>query len=159
MEDKQGYPSDLADKVLVRMPYGMRDRLKTAAKANNRTMNAEIVARLDQSLGAVGMDEAAQHLPLHAAKIDQLEMRIELATSQLESLRVQKQFAERELSTVERVYDGDDTRRPTIDYHRQEVQQLVEKVSQAACKLKELEDELGRVQSNMQSYFTGRTGL
>lgn len=28
----------------------MRDRLKEAAKANNRTMNAEVVARLEQSL-------------------------------------------------------------------------------------------------------------
>lgn len=49
MTEKNLYPSDQADKVLVRMPDGMRDRLKDAAKANNRTMNAEIVARLEQS--------------------------------------------------------------------------------------------------------------
>lgn len=49
MNDKTAFPSDTADKVLVRMPDGMRDNLKTAAKANNRTMNAEIVARLQQS--------------------------------------------------------------------------------------------------------------
>lgn len=47
MTEKNLYPSDQADKVLVRMPDGMRDRLKEAAKANNRTMNAEIVARLE----------------------------------------------------------------------------------------------------------------
>ena len=46
MEDKHAFPSDAADKVLVRMPDGMRDSLKKAAKANNRTMNAEIIARL-----------------------------------------------------------------------------------------------------------------
>lgn len=41
-----------ADKYIVRFPDGMRDQLKEAAKANNRTMNAEIVARLQESFGA-----------------------------------------------------------------------------------------------------------
>lgn len=49
MEDKPVYPSDLADKVLVRMPDGMRDKLKALAKTNNRTLNAEIIARLQNS--------------------------------------------------------------------------------------------------------------
>ncbi|WP_053843941.1 Arc family DNA-binding protein [Paracidovorax avenae] len=49
MEPKIQYPSDQADKVLVRMPDGMRDQLKSAAKANNRTLNAEIVSRLQDS--------------------------------------------------------------------------------------------------------------
>lgn len=35
------------DKVIVRLPYGMRDRIKLAAEANNRSMNAEIVAALE----------------------------------------------------------------------------------------------------------------
>lgn len=35
-----------ADKYIVRFPAGMRDRIAEAAKANNRSMNAEIVARL-----------------------------------------------------------------------------------------------------------------
>lgn len=37
------------DKVIVRLPDGMRDRIKAAAKANKRSMNAEIVARLEES--------------------------------------------------------------------------------------------------------------
>lgn len=49
MENKDAFPSDVADKVLVRMPDGMRDKLKAAAKTNCRTMNAEIVARLEQT--------------------------------------------------------------------------------------------------------------
>lgn len=44
--DKPAFPSDEADKFVVRMPPGLRDELKAAAQANNRTMNAEIVARL-----------------------------------------------------------------------------------------------------------------
>ncbi|AWC21406.1 Mnt [Aminobacter sp. MSH1] len=38
------------DQYIVRFPDGMRDRLKSAAEANNRSLNAEIVARLDTSL-------------------------------------------------------------------------------------------------------------
>ncbi|QDI82365.1 Arc family DNA-binding protein [Methylorubrum populi] len=45
-------PSDIADKFMLRMPEGMRDRLKTAAEENNRSMNAEIIARLQVSLDA-----------------------------------------------------------------------------------------------------------
>ena len=37
------------DKFMVRMPDGMRDEIAKAAKANNRSMNAEIVARLEYS--------------------------------------------------------------------------------------------------------------
>lgn len=36
--------------VNFRMPVDLRDRIKAAAEANNRSMNAEIVSRLDDSL-------------------------------------------------------------------------------------------------------------
>lgn len=35
-----------ADQFQVRLPEGMRDEIAAAAKANGRSMNAEIVARL-----------------------------------------------------------------------------------------------------------------
>ena len=38
-----------ADQYPFRFPEGMRDRIKTAAKANRRSMNAEIIARLEQT--------------------------------------------------------------------------------------------------------------
>src|SRR5690606_18288108 len=46
-------PSQKLDQYIVRLPDGMRDRLKAAAAANNRSMNAEIVSRLERypSLG------------------------------------------------------------------------------------------------------------
>lgn len=37
------------DKYIVRLPDGMRDEIKAAAATANRSMNAEIVARLSQS--------------------------------------------------------------------------------------------------------------
>ncbi|WP_083444871.1 Arc family DNA-binding protein [Pseudorhodobacter aquimaris] len=39
------------DKFVLRLPDGMRDRIKAAADANSRSMNAEIVDRLDTSFG------------------------------------------------------------------------------------------------------------
>lgn len=46
---KPAYPSDQQDKFMLRLPDGMRDRIKAAAERNNRSMNAEIVSRLEQS--------------------------------------------------------------------------------------------------------------
>jgi hypothetical protein len=46
---KKEFPSDKLDQYIVRFPEGMRDRIRDAAKANNRSMNAEIVARLEAS--------------------------------------------------------------------------------------------------------------
>ncbi|CAH1652116.1 Arc-like DNA binding domain-containing protein [Hyphomicrobiales bacterium] len=45
----QETPSRDLDKVIVRLPDGMREQLKEAAKFAKRSMNAEIVARLADS--------------------------------------------------------------------------------------------------------------
>lgn len=53
-----------SEQVMVRLPDGMRDRIREAAEQNNRSMNAEIVAALEEafperiSLGAF-LDEWA----------------------------------------------------------------------------------------------------
>lgn len=39
-----------ADQFPLRLPNGMRDQLKQSAEANGRSMNAEIVARLEATL-------------------------------------------------------------------------------------------------------------
>ena len=45
-------PSRSAEQFVVRLPDGMRDRISDAAKAAGRSMNAEIVARLQASFEA-----------------------------------------------------------------------------------------------------------
>ena len=40
----------LADKYVLRLPDGMRDKLAALAKANNRSMNAEIVLILQRAI-------------------------------------------------------------------------------------------------------------
>ena len=46
---KEKYPSEQQERFIVRLPDGMRDRIKAAAERNNRSMNAEIVARIESS--------------------------------------------------------------------------------------------------------------
>jgi predicted DNA-binding protein len=46
-------PSVSQDKFIIRLPDGMRERIKEAADANGRTMTAEIVWRLEKSLTTV----------------------------------------------------------------------------------------------------------
>lgn len=46
-----------ADKFVVRLPDGMRTRIAEVARCAHRSMNSEIVARLEQTLSAEG------HLP------------------------------------------------------------------------------------------------
>lgn len=43
------FPSRGLDKFVLRMPEGMRERIGAAARANKRTMNAEIIQRLEES--------------------------------------------------------------------------------------------------------------
>lgn len=45
----QDTPSRKLDQYIVRFPAGMRDRLKAEAAANKRSLNAEIIARLEAS--------------------------------------------------------------------------------------------------------------
>ena len=59
-------PSRTAEQFVIRFPDGMRDKIAETAKANNRSMNAEIVARLQSSFeGAAvfpfAIDQAIEH--------------------------------------------------------------------------------------------------
>lgn len=59
-------PSRTAEQFVVRFPDGMRDKITETAKVNNRSMNAEIVARLQSSFeGAAvfpfAIEQAIEH--------------------------------------------------------------------------------------------------
>jgi len=79
---KQPAPSDLADKFMLRMPDGMRDRIANAAKANGRSMNSEIVARLEGSF------ENEELMPRATKALDELQKDI------AEGFEEQKQMLE-----------------------------------------------------------------
>lgn len=44
------YTSRNADKFVVRLPDGMRERIAEVARTHHRSMNSEIIARLEQSI-------------------------------------------------------------------------------------------------------------
>ena len=50
-------PSDLADRFLVRFPPGMREHIARAARLHGRSMNQEIIHRLEATM-ASGLEEA-----------------------------------------------------------------------------------------------------
>ncbi|HLA30641.1 Arc family DNA-binding protein [Pseudomonas sp.] len=53
------YSSRTADKFVVRLPDGMRERIADVARNHHRSMNSEIIARLEQSMlqeGSLGDD-------------------------------------------------------------------------------------------------------
>lgn len=43
-----------ADKLMIRLPDGMRAKIKALAKANRRSMSAEVITALDERLAATG---------------------------------------------------------------------------------------------------------
>ena len=48
------YSSRTADKFVVRLPDGMRERIADVARNHHRSMNSEIISRLEQSLHQEG---------------------------------------------------------------------------------------------------------
>ncbi|MFZ2289912.1 MAG: Arc family DNA-binding protein [Halopseudomonas yangmingensis] len=44
------FTSRTADKFVIRLPDGMRDHIAEVARKHHRSMNSEIIARLEQSL-------------------------------------------------------------------------------------------------------------
>lgn len=42
-------PSRLLDKIIIRVPDGMRDRIKRVADSNNRSVNAELLVLLERT--------------------------------------------------------------------------------------------------------------
>ncbi len=63
----KAYPSQTQDRYIVRFPDGMRDQIAEAAKANNRSMNAEIVSRLERSFELTFRPDPALHLRMQLA--------------------------------------------------------------------------------------------
>lgn len=61
---KGDYPSDKADQYMLRFPEGMRDHLKAAADRIGRSMNAEIIARIQdyEATGLTTGESVAAHI-------------------------------------------------------------------------------------------------
>lgn len=58
MEEKRQY----TDKFMLRLPDGMRDRIKLSADINGRSMNAEIVSSLEEKYPRLSDDPKLERL-------------------------------------------------------------------------------------------------
>lgn len=73
-----------SDQFNLRLPDGMRDRIAEAAKASGRSMNAEIVARLESSFTSEGelsamraaLEKNSEAIRLHAERIEALARKV-----------------------------------------------------------------------------------
>lgn len=63
------YSSRTADKFVVRLPEGMRDRIAHVAREQHRSMNSEIIARLQNSL-----QQDNQAVRLASVRLDSAEL-------------------------------------------------------------------------------------
>lgn len=68
------YNSRTVDKFALRLPEGLRDRINLAAENNHRSMNSEMIARIDGSLDLEGKYEEMRQLNRYLLKrIETLE--------------------------------------------------------------------------------------
>lgn len=66
--------SRTADKFVVRLPDGLRGRIFDVAANNHRSMNSEIVARLERSIAVeVELDHQKNLVRILAARLDEME--------------------------------------------------------------------------------------
>lgn len=80
-------PSKDQDKFIVRLPDGMRDQIADAARKANRSMTAEIVARLEASfaLGITTYDNGFD-VPGSTGGPTEIEKRLEEVEARLAAL-------------------------------------------------------------------------
>jgi hypothetical protein len=88
---RKPYPSEEQDRFMVRLPEGMRDTLKAIAEANRRTMNAEIVARLEASFqSSAARDkhwtDAVRGLPSATGDVERLQSQIDKLTARVDAI-------------------------------------------------------------------------
>lgn len=76
-------PVQSEDKYVLRLPDGMRDRLKAAAEANNRTMNSEIIDRLDWSFDSwprIALSHELKQRALNSSKDTRIDYERQLSS-------------------------------------------------------------------------------
>lgn len=91
-----GRPSRSSDQFILRMPDGMRERIKASADANNRSMNAEAVAMLEEYPELVENLGACRE---HSIRLRESERRLMATIGDLSAARAvtERKLAEQEV--------------------------------------------------------------
>ncbi len=116
MSDDKKFPSQIADRFQIRMPDGLRDRIRDAAERNGRSMNTEIVSRLEESFnrGLMMSDESiAENLSHIKHLIDYLDDRIQSGlrdkSSSEKMLKLERALRRYDSDQSQSQKQGDDT--------------------------------------------------
>ncbi|MHC2298185.1 Arc family DNA-binding protein [Rhizobium mongolense] len=64
-------PSRLLDKIIIRVPDGMRERIKRVADANGRSVNAELLVLLEKSYPS--QTKIDEHIREIAAAVENID--------------------------------------------------------------------------------------
>jgi cytochrome c-type biogenesis protein CcmH/NrfG len=70
---KAVYSSTTADKFVLRLPGGMREQVAKIAKTNRRSMNSEIISRLEASLDNDDNDSIAAQVSVDSPELTEHE--------------------------------------------------------------------------------------
>jgi FtsZ-binding cell division protein ZapB len=70
------YSSRTAEKFVVRLPEGMRERIAGVARNHHRSMNSEIIARLERSLVQEGGVQTDALLSLEISELSSHEQEL-----------------------------------------------------------------------------------
>lgn len=87
--DKKPYPSETQERFIVRFPNGMRDRIAEAAKDSNRSMNAEIISRIQSSFDLPLMKMLNDEVNRSDGRIGQIQHLTEMADAQRKTIAAQ----------------------------------------------------------------------
>ncbi|WP_082988090.1 Arc family DNA-binding protein [Bordetella bronchialis] len=87
---RQPFPSEAADKFVLRLPDGLRDQIAEAAKKSGRSMNAEFIHRIQLSLladAAEVNDVESTQLDLIQAKMERVNELLDIALEKAQKAR------------------------------------------------------------------------
>ena len=164
------------DQYMLRFPEGLRDRIKTAADLNGRSMNSEIVARLEKSFedapspedlnaALVLIEQMRDQVTRHQQHLSLIEeetrrerdkLREERNDIREQRLRIQQEIAERLRLREERIREREERQlekaadsRETWKKRIDEVDQRTKQLDEAIERMNQREREFAKVISSL----------
>ncbi len=105
MNTEKPRPIQGADKYIVRFPPGMRDKIAADAKRNGRSMNAEIVARLQVAEPARGQSTLIEAMARLNLDLSRAEIDVQRKSLELSALATKLRAAVRLLGRTQYAHD------------------------------------------------------
>lgn len=93
---REPFPSETADRYIVRFPAGMRDRIKALAEESGRSMNAQIVMMIEFAMDEMELSAGTYNSPPDSyTPIKHLKSELRKAKTMLEGILGEMEQAEK----------------------------------------------------------------